>query len=176
MLQTFIGDPATFWVIVMRCLAVYIFMLIALRIFGKKEIAQLSISDFIFIILIGNSVQNAMVGSDSSLLGGMVAALMLFVFNALLKWVLKNPKANEILQGKPILLIFEGQLLRVHMEQAGINEEEIEAVIREHGIASIQDVSLGVMEVDGNISIVGKEQVVKKTRLKKFKGLTRKNT
>lgn len=176
MLQTLIGNPENFWIIVVRCLVVYLFMVIALRIFGKKEIAQLSISDFVFIILIGNSVQNAMVGSENSLLGGIIAALMLFVLNSILKWVLKNKRASELLQGKPMLLIFEGRLLQDHMDKAGISREEIEAVIREHGIPDIEDVNLGVMEVDGNISIVGKEQVLKKSRVKKFKGLIHKNT
>ncbi|MBL7773908.1 MAG: DUF421 domain-containing protein [Chitinophagaceae bacterium] len=175
MLQALIGNPSEFWIIVIRCLAVYIFMLLALRIFGKKEIAQLSISDFIFIILIGNSVQNAMVGSDNSLVGGMVAALMLFIFNALLKIGLRNRKVNAFLQGKPVLLIFEGKLIQENLNKSGINEEEIEAVIREHGLASVEDVGLGVMEVDGNISIVGNEQVIRKTRLKKIKGFNRGN-
>ena len=116
-----------------------------------------------------------MVGSDNSLVGGMVAALMLFIFNALLKIGLRNRKVNAFLQGKPVLLIFEGKLIQENLNKSGINEEEIEAVIREHGLASVEDVGLGVMEVDGNISIVGNEQVIRKTRLKKIKGFNRGN-
>ena len=67
--------------IIVRVLAVYFFMIIAIRLFGKKELAQLSVTDLVFILLISNAVQNAMVGSDSSLSGGLIAALSLFAAN-----------------------------------------------------------------------------------------------
>lgn len=67
--------------IILRCLAVYFFVLIAIRVFGKKELAQLSVIDLVFILLISNSVQNAMVGSDTSLGGGLLAAIALFSNN-----------------------------------------------------------------------------------------------
>ena len=71
--------------IILRCIAVYFFVIIAIRVFGKKELAQLSVIDLVFILLISNSVQNAMVGSDTSLSGGVVAAASLFIINFILK-------------------------------------------------------------------------------------------
>ena len=73
--------------IIFRCIIVYLFIVIAIRLFGKKEIAQLSVVDLVFILLISNSVQNAMVGPDSSLIGGLIAAGSLFIVNLILKYV-----------------------------------------------------------------------------------------
>lgn len=77
--------------IIIRCISVYFFMLIALRIFGKQDLSQLNTADVILILLISNAVQNAMVGTDSSLIGGLVAALILFLINFVVKkWLMKS--------------------------------------------------------------------------------------
>jgi uncharacterized membrane protein YcaP (DUF421 family) len=95
--------------IILRALAVYAFMIAALRIFGKKELAQLSVIDLVFILLISNSVQNAMVGPDTSLNGGLVAAGALFLANYTLKQVLyRSKRISELVQGEALLLIYEG--------------------------------------------------------------------
>ena len=94
--------------IVLRSVAVYLFILLAIRLFGKKELAQLSVIDLVFILLISNAVQNAMVGSDTSLLGGLVAAFALFATNYIFKMILfKSRKGSEFIQGKAILLVYE---------------------------------------------------------------------
>lgn len=141
--------------IVLRCIAVYFFVLVAIRIFGKKELAQLSVIDLVFILLISNSVQNAMVGPDTSLIGGIIAALSLFVINYLLKQVLyRNKKASELLQGKAMILVYKGQLNEQVLRQSEITVEELMAAIREHGIEEIRHVDLAVLEVDGSISVI----------------------
>ena len=97
--------------IILRSASVYLFMLIALRIFGKKELSQLNTADVILILLISNSVQNAMVGSDTSLLGGLGAAAILFVINfSLKKLMFKFPKFSDFLHEKPEILIHDGKL------------------------------------------------------------------
>ena len=154
--------------IVISSVAVYLFIIFAIRLFGKKELAQLSVTDLVFILLISNSVQNAMVGSDSSLVGGLVAATSLFVLNALLKFVFyKFPKLSRIIQGQPIFLIYEGKLNMVNMRKASISLDEIEAAVREHGSEKIEDVNLAVLEVDGNISILSDTYAHKTVRKRK---------
>jgi len=141
--------------IVIRCVAVYIFVIIAIRIFGKKELAQLSVIDLVFILLISNSVQNAMVGTNTSLGGGIVAAVSLFILNFILKKVLyKSQKISVLVQGKAVLLIYKGILQKHNLENAEITIEELEAAVREHGVQDIQHVDLAMLEVDGNISII----------------------
>ena len=141
--------------VVLRSVAVYIFIVLAIRIFGKKELAQLSVIDLVFILLISNAVQNAMVGSDTSLLGGITAALALFLTNYIFKKLLyRSNKISELIQGKAIMLVYEGKLLPENLRLAEITEVEIQAAAREHGVESIQEVKLAILEVDGNISIV----------------------
>jgi uncharacterized membrane protein YcaP (DUF421 family) len=141
--------------IIGKTIAVYFFIVLAIRLFGKKEISQLSVVDLVFILLISNAVQNAMVGDDTSLPGGLVAAGALFLMNALLKEVIfRSKKASQFIQGEPVMLIHEGQLIVKNLQQEKISVEELEAAIREHGVNSIREVNLAVLEVDGNISIL----------------------
>lgn len=147
---------------------VYLFILGAIRLFGKKELAQLSVVDLVFILLISNSVQNAMVGGDNSLQGGLAAALGLFVVNYILKTLsYRYASVNKALQGESIMLIYEGRLLTEHCKRAMISKEEVEAAVREHGVKSIADVNLAVLEVDGNISVVSDDYKKRTTRRRK---------
>lgn len=161
--------------IMLRTLAVYVFMIVALRIFGKKELAQLSVIDLVFILLISNSVQNAMVGPDTSLDGGLVAAGALFLANYTLKQLLyRNKKISELIQGEAILLIYEGAPNMENCKKAEITIEELEAAVREHGARDIQKVDLAILEVDGNISVISSDYQTKSKvshpRKHKFKG------
>lgn len=141
--------------IAIRAISVYLFMLIALRIFGKKELAQLSVVDLVFILLISNAVQNAMIGPDTSLSGGIIAAASLFAANYTLKKVLyKNRGFNRLLQGNAVSLIYKGKINELNLKKAQISLQELEAVLREHGLNSPSDVDLAMLEVDGNVSIV----------------------
>ena len=153
--------------IILRSVAVYFFLLIAIRFFGKKEFSQLTIIDLVFILLISNSVQNAMVGDNSSLLGGLVAAASLFVTNYLLKIILyKNKKVNKFLQGEPVMLIHQGVVLEEHLRREHITIDELELAAREHGVSSLKEVNLAVLEIDGNISILSEsyQKLSKKKR------------
>lgn len=152
----FIHNP--YLEIVIRALSVYLFMIIALRVFGKKELAQLSVIDLLFILLISNAVQNAMVGPDTSLGGGLIAATSLFAANYTLKKVLyRNKHLSQLLQGEAILLIYKGKVKRKNLSDAQITLDELKAAVREHGAKDIVNVDLAVMEVDGNISVISND-------------------
>ncbi len=141
--------------IILRSVVVYVVIVIGIRIFGKKELSQLSIIDLVFILLISNSVQNAMVGPDSTLQGGLIAAGSLFVVNFLLKQLLFRQKSiSSFIQGDPVMLILHGNVIEKNLQREKITLEELEAVVREHGVETIDDVSLAILEVDGNISIL----------------------
>lgn len=144
--------------IILRSVAVYVFIILAIRLFGKKELAQLSIIDLVFILLISNSVQNAMVGNNTSLQGGIVAAFSLFILNfALKKLSYKNTKFNELLEGKAVMLIYKGEVNDEHLRITGITTNELLAAVREHGVEKIEDVDLAMLEVDGNISVISED-------------------
>jgi uncharacterized membrane protein YcaP (DUF421 family) len=146
-----------------KSVAVYIFIIFAIRLFGKKELAQLSVIDLVFILLISNSVQNAMVGNDSSLQGGLVAALGLFICNYFFKLIMRrSKKISKIVQGEKIILIHEGEVLKKGLKEAMMSMDELERAIREHGVESVDKVDLAVMEVDGNVSVLS-ENYARKT-------------
>lgn len=141
--------------IVWQSLAVYLFIILAIRLFGKTELAQLSVVDLVFILLISNAVQNAMVGSNNSLSGGLVAAGTLFIANFVLKFILfRFQSLSKFVEGESLMLIYNGQIKKKNLQKAHLTLEELEAAAREHGVASLAEVNLAVLEVDGNISIL----------------------
>ncbi|MCB0506714.1 MAG: DUF421 domain-containing protein [Chitinophagales bacterium] len=152
--------------IAIRCIIIYLFLILLFRVFGKREMTQLSIADLILIILISNAVQNAMVGDDSSIYGGIVAAAVLFFLNKILSYLLFRYKnIRKFIQSEPIMLIYNGKYIRNNIDKVMITEEELEQVLREHGINNIHDVSLSMLETDGNISIIsGKDEQLKKSK------------
>lgn len=141
--------------VILRTCAVYIFIVLAIRLFGKKELSQLSVTDLVFIMLISNSVQNAMLGSNVSLLGGVIAAGSLFILNSLLKLLSYRSKAiSKFLQGEPVMLIHEGNIIDENLWKEKITIRELETAAREHGVADLKEVNLAVLETDGSISIL----------------------
>ena len=154
--------------ITLRSVAVYFFMIIALRIFGKKELSQLNTADVILILLISNSVQNAMVGADTSLYGGIIAAFSLFFINFIFKKVmLKSKFIKGLVQDKPEILIHNGKTEFKTLARLGITSEELEEAMREHGIEYYKDVKLAMFEIDGNISIISGNENLKQTHHKR---------
>ena len=154
--------------IILRSVAVYFFMIIALRIFGKKELSQLNTADVILILLIRNSVQNAMVGANTSLYGGIIAAFSLFLINFIFKKVmLKSKLIKELVQDKPEILIHNGKTEFKTLARLGITSEELEEAMREHGIEYYKDVKLAMFEIDGNISIISGNENLKQTHHKR---------
>src|SRR5580698_1471336 len=140
-------------IIILKSASIYIFIIIAIRLFGKKEISQLSVVDLVFILLISNSVQNAMVGNDSSVQGGMAAALGLFICNYTIRFFLqRSKKFTKALQGEAIVLVLNGTILKDGLKRAEMTEEELEMAVREHSVEHISDANLVVLEADGNIS------------------------
>lgn len=145
--------------IIIRSVSVYFFMTIALRIFGKKELSQLNTADIILILLISNSVQNAMVGPDTSLIGGLVAALVLFVINfAIKKLTHKYKILNDLLLDKPEILIHDGKLDFDALSKLDISHDELKEAMREHGLEHFTDVKLCMLEIDGTISVISEDK------------------
>jgi len=137
---------------------IYVFIILFLRLFGKKELAQLSVFDLVFVLLISNAVQNAMVGDNTTLWGGLTAAATLFILNYGIKYLLYSfPKLGYIVQGKEVLLVYKGKIKNDNLRKTRITVEELEEAMREHGVSEIRKVDLAMLEVDGNISILSDE-------------------
>lgn len=156
--------------IILRSLAVYAFMLIAIRLTGKKELSQLNTTDVVLILLISNAVQNAMVGNNTSLPGGLVAAAVLFALNYVLKKLMfRNERFRKLISEKPEILIHNGNLDFATLAKLDISNEELQEAMREHGVEKYKDVKLAMFEADGNISIITGSGSLKQTQYKRKK-------
>ena len=146
--------------IILRTTAIYVVVLLGIRLTGKREVGQMTPFDLTLLLLLSNSVQNAMTGPDTSLIGGIVAALVLLILNYFLAEVSGlNRRFRRFIQGSPSLLIHNGELIAAHAAKEHVSTDEIERVLREHGVSCIQDVALAVLEVDGSISVLKYDDV-----------------
>jgi uncharacterized membrane protein YcaP (DUF421 family) len=142
-----------------RAAVVYFAVFIGLRLGGKREMGQLTAFDLAVILLIANAVQNAMVGSDVSVTGGLVAAGVLLGLNYGVGLARENiPFLQETVEGHPTILVHNGCVIGRNLKKEGIDEDIIMMAIREHGLARLEDVYLAVLEVDGAISVVPSEK------------------
>lgn len=150
---------------------IYLFLAAGLRLLGKRELGQMNIYDLVLIIVIANAVQNAMVGDDSTLGGGVVAAITLLIVNRLFALALnRSDRLEKLMVGEPALIVSEGKYLEERMRKEGITHEQVLAALREHGLERPQDARMCVMEVDGSISVVPNDASAQKSR-HHYKGL-----
>jgi uncharacterized membrane protein YcaP (DUF421 family) len=144
---------------------VYLFLVIGLRFLGKRELGQMTIYDMVLLIVLANSVQNAMVGSDNSLVGGLVAGGMLLILNKLFNLALgRSVRMRALMVGEPRLILNNGHLIYSHMAKEGITKDQVMAALREHGLTNLAQARIAVLEVDGSISVVPAETGVLHSR------------
>ena len=141
--------------VAVRTAIVYLFLVVALRVGGRREVGQMSIIDLVVLLIIANGVQNAMVGQNTTLIGGLISAGTLVIIDRALNSVLKrNRTLARVLEGEPILLVRDGRVLTNALRRATIDRTELDAAVRAHGVATVSDVALAVLEVDGRISVI----------------------
>ena len=146
--------------VALRTSVVYFALLIGLRLTGTRQLGQMSTFDLVLLLIIANAVQNAMVGPDTSLTGGLVAAGVLIGWHRVIDWWrVRSRGVSKLLAGEGIMLIHAGRILEEHCVRAGITHDELRQALREHGVASVQDVMLAVLEPDGAISVVRYDDV-----------------
>ena len=146
--------------IALRTTVIYALVLIGIRVAGKREVGQMTPFDLVLLLLIANAVQNAMTGPDTSVTGGLVAAATLLGLNTLVtRVVLRNRRARRWVQGSPTLLIHDGKMIPEHLAREQLSSEEIHQALREHGVATVAEVQLAVLEIDGSISVLKKDEM-----------------
>jgi len=157
---------------VLRAVVVYVALLVALRVFGKREVGQFTLYDLVFILLVANALQPAMTGLDTSITGGLVLIAALVAANFAVGQLDRLPRFHQIFGSAPAVLIKDGKLVPATLKREGLTEDEVDMAIREHGVDDLKDVKLGVLEPDGTISIVPTESKLRRTR-RKVRFLTR---
>lgn len=146
--------------IALRTGVIYLVVLIGVRLSGKREVGQMTPFDLTLLLLLSNSVQNAMTGPDTSLIGGVIAASTLLLLNYLIGTLSGASRGfRRVVEGEPSLLIHDGKAIESHMAREHVSMDELQRALREHGIANVQDVALAVLEVDGSISCMKYDEI-----------------
>lgn len=158
-------DGPTLLGIVGKSALVYLFVVAALRLLGTRELGRLNAYDFVLVVVIANSVQNALVGGDNTLAGGLVSAATLLLMNRACTWLLDRfTRLEKHVIGEPVVLVSGGRPHGERMRREGVTRDELMAALREHGVTELGDVRLAVLEVDGDISVVPRDSVVHRLR------------
>jgi uncharacterized membrane protein YcaP (DUF421 family) len=141
---------------ILRPVIVYLFLIGFLRLFGKRELAQLNPFDLVVLLSLSNTVQNAMIGDDNSVTGGLVGAFSLLAINWLvIRLMYFSPKAESVLTGRERLLILDGRMDPRAMARELISEEELLSAVHKQGFDDFSDVQKCVLEPNGSFYITG---------------------
>lgn len=143
---------------------IYVALLVALRLFGKREVGQFTLYDLVFILLVANALQPAITGPDTSVLGGFVLIVALVGTNYIVGKLDSLPRIHRLLSAAPAVIVRDGELIPEVMKREGVDRQEVEMSMREHGVADMKDVQLAVLEPDGTISIVPTGVAMTRTR------------
>lgn len=145
--------------LIIRATLVYLTVMILLRISGKRAMGQMSITEFVAILLISNAVQNAMNAGDNSLAGGLILAAVLIFLSWLISLLtFKSKKISLIFEGTPTLLVHKGTVIKENMEKERLSLEELKSLLRKQNIHSINEIQTAILEADGSLSVTKKAE------------------
>jgi len=144
---------------VLRAGAVYVFLLVALRLTGKRQLGQMSSFDLVVLLIISNVLQNAMIGEDNSVLGGFIGAATILLLNyAVARAVAWRKSVERLVEGAPTLLIHNGKIFEQHLKRELLTRGELMAALRRQGILAVEDVHVAWLEETGAITAVRRER------------------
>jgi len=157
MLQSMFHLPLPILEKIIRPVVVYIFLIVFLRLFGKRELAQLNPFDLVVLLSLSNTVQNAIIGDDNSVSGGMIGAFALLAINwILMRLLYRAPKVTAVLEGSPATLVQNGIVNQVALKQETLTHEELISILNKNGFNDPADVDLCVLEPNGTFYVKGK--------------------
>lgn len=139
---------------VVRAVAVYLFLVVIIRVAGKRQLAELTPLDLVVALTLSNAVQNAIIGDDTSITGGFIGGgVLVFVNYLTVRFLFQHPGADRLVQGEPVLLVEHGRPLLENLKKELITEDELFVACREQGAERIEDVEKAILEADGHISV-----------------------
>lgn len=143
---------------ILRPILVYFFLVVVLRLSGKRELAQLNPFDLVVLLTLSNTVQNAIIGEDNSVSGGLLGATSLLTINYLMvRFLYKHKKLDQIVEGRADVLVENGRVRQQHLKKELITMAELEAAARKQGFASLSEVDQCILEPGGTLSFIGKK-------------------
>jgi len=139
---------------ILRPVLVYVFLVIVLRIFGKRELAQLNPFDLVVLLSLSNTVQNAIIGNDNSLSGGVLGAFALLIINYLVvRFLFRHRRLDQVLEGSPAKLVEQGKVCKDNLAKELMTHAELMTVIHRQGFDSISEVERCILEPGGTFYI-----------------------
>ncbi|SRR5712691_3516881 len=156
---------------ILRPVLVYLFLVIAVRLAGRRELAQLNSFDLVVLLMLANTVQNATIGNDNSMVGGLIGVSALLLANyAVVRFLYRYPKVDYLLEGGPTELIRDGKVLPQQLARQAITEEELMEAIRKQGLGTVAEVDRAVLETGGVISVIARKPTPAEARLHFLEG------
>ncbi|MES2391270.1 MAG: YetF domain-containing protein [Acidobacteriota bacterium] len=150
---------------IIRPIVVYVFLVVCLRVFGKRELAQLNPFDLVVLLSLSNTVQNAIIGDDNSITGGVIGAVSLLTINWVVMWVLyRTPKLNQALEGNATTLVSHGRIDAVALKKEALTEEELVSVLNKNGFNDPGEVEMCVLEPNGTFFVKGMNPSIEQVR------------
>ena len=145
------------WELIVRSILVYLFLLLVLRLTGKRQVGQLAPFDLVLLLVLSNAVQNSMNGGGNSLIGGLISAATLIAFNYGVGIVtFRNKRLEGLVEGRPELLIHNGRLFEEVLNRTQLTRHELNAALRQAGCACVEEVHTAILENNGAISVTPK--------------------
>lgn len=162
---------------ILRPVVVYVFLVVGLRLSGKRELVQLNPFDLVVLLTLSNTVQNAIIGDDNTITGGIIGATSLLIVNYLVvRFLYKHRSLDQLIEGKADVLIEDGKVRTQHLKRELITMAQLEAAARKQGFDSLSEVQQCVLEPGGTITFLGKKPGTDESRhselLKRLDGLT----
>jgi uncharacterized membrane protein YcaP (DUF421 family) len=143
---------------ILRPVVVYLFLVMGLRLAGKRELAQLNPFDLVVLLTLSNTVQNAIIGDDNSVTGGVIGAATLLLVNYLVvRFLFRHEKLDRLVEGEACTLIEDGQIRQEQLAKEVLTLQELEAAAHKQGFDSLKDVQRAVLEPGGTISFTAKK-------------------
>ncbi|HJV47752.1 MAG TPA: YetF domain-containing protein [Geothrix sp.] len=145
------------WEFVLRALVVYGFLLITLRLTGKRQVGQLAPFDLVLLLVLSNAVQNSMNAGDNTVAAGFILVLSLLAANGIMSWVTwRSKRAETLLEGRPQILVHNGGLDEAVLASERITRHELMAAVRQAGLSDLADVRVAILETNGRINVIAK--------------------
>ena len=147
---------------IVRSAVIYAFLLVMLRVLGKRELGQTNTLDLLVLLLVANAVQNGIIGNDNSVTGAVIGALTLFGINRLASHlVYRYPWWERLLEGTPTDLIRAGRVIDANLKSQEISRADLRATARRQGFADLGDVGTAILETNGTISMFRPDEKVR---------------
>ena len=139
----------------LRAAVVYIFVLLLLRLGGKRQIGQMGPAEFVALLLVSNAVQNSMNGGDNSITAGLVLAAVIMALSGLIGWLTyRSKRLSDILQGRPCLLVYKGEIVERNLEKSRVAVRELHVMLRHQGFDDLKGIHEAILEANGTLSVI----------------------